>query len=85
MEVKDLSGRTHSLRLRPYRTEDNKIEGVVMVLVDQDLLRLPDVLGDPRPPACAGTDEAKRGAARLQRRVAGGAGAGTLPSVARAA
>ncbi len=47
IEVKDLSGRTHSLRIRPYRTEDNKIEGVVMVLLDQELLRLPaDVLGD---------------------------------------
>jgi signal transduction histidine kinase len=47
MDVKDLGGRTHSLRIRPYRTEDNKIDGVVMVLVDQDLLRIPDVLGDP--------------------------------------
>ena len=47
MEVKDLGGRTHSLRIRPYRTEDNKIEGVVMVLVDQELLRIPEVLGDP--------------------------------------
>jgi two-component system CheB/CheR fusion protein len=47
LEVNDLSGRTHSLRLRPYRTEDNKIDGVVMVLVDQDLLRIPsDVLSD---------------------------------------
>jgi two-component system CheB/CheR fusion protein len=47
MEVKDLSGRVHSLRLRPYRTEDNKIDGVVMVLVDQELLQIPtDVLGD---------------------------------------
>jgi two-component system, chemotaxis family, CheB/CheR fusion protein len=47
MDVKDLSGRTHSLRLRPYRTEDNKIDGVVMVLVDQELLRIPtDVLSD---------------------------------------
>jgi two-component system CheB/CheR fusion protein len=47
MDVKDLSGRTHSLRIRPYRTEDNKIDGVVMVLVDQELLGIPDVLGDP--------------------------------------
>ncbi len=48
LEVKDLSGRSHSLRLRPYRTEDNKIDGVVMVLVDLDLLRMtPDVMLDP--------------------------------------
>src|SRR5580704_12055871 len=48
MDVKDLSGRIHSLRIRPYRTEDNKIDGVVMVLVDQELLSIPtDVLGDP--------------------------------------
>ncbi|HEV8038483.1 MAG TPA: chemotaxis protein CheB [Bryobacteraceae bacterium] len=48
MDVKDLSGRTHSLRIRPYRTEDNKIEGVVMVLLDQELLSIPvDVLADP--------------------------------------
>jgi two-component system CheB/CheR fusion protein len=47
LEVKDLSGRSHSLRIRPYRTEDNKIEGVVMVLVDRELLGVPpEVLGD---------------------------------------
>ena len=47
LEVKDLSGRSHSLRIRPYRTEDNKIEGVVMVLVDRDLLGVPpEVLAD---------------------------------------
>jgi two-component system CheB/CheR fusion protein len=46
MEVQDLSGHTHSLRVRPYRTEDNKIDGVVMVLVDQELLRIPDGLDD---------------------------------------
>lgn len=33
-EVKDLSGRAYSLRIRPYRTEDNKIDGAVIVLVD---------------------------------------------------
>ncbi len=40
LDVKDLNGRTHSLRIRPYRTEDNKIDGVVMVLVDLDMLRI---------------------------------------------
>ena len=36
MEVKDLNGRPFSLRIRPYRTEDNKIDGAVIVLVDLD-------------------------------------------------
>jgi len=36
MEVRDLSGRPYSLRIRPYRTEDNKIDGAVLVLVDLD-------------------------------------------------
>jgi signal transduction histidine kinase len=36
MEVRDWNGRRYSLRVRPYRTEDNKIDGVVMVLVDLD-------------------------------------------------
>jgi two-component system CheB/CheR fusion protein len=35
-ELKDFNGRRYSLRVRPYRTEDNKIDGVVMVLVDLD-------------------------------------------------
>ncbi len=52
LEVKDLSGHSHSLRIRPYRTEDNRIEGVVMVLLDQDLLRLTTEALDP---AAAGT------------------------------
>jgi two-component system CheB/CheR fusion protein len=40
LEVKDFSGRSYSLRIRPYRTEDNKIDGVVMVLVDIDPVRI---------------------------------------------
>ena len=40
LEVKDFSGRSYSLRIRPYRTEDNKIDGVVMVLVDIDPARI---------------------------------------------
>jgi signal transduction histidine kinase len=39
-EVKDLSGRLYSLRIRPYRTEDNKIDGAVIVLVDLDPARV---------------------------------------------
>ncbi len=32
--VRDRSGRWYSLRLRPYRTAENRIEGVVLLLVD---------------------------------------------------
>jgi two-component system CheB/CheR fusion protein len=34
MEVQDRDGRWYSLRVRPYRTTENKIEGAVMVLID---------------------------------------------------
>ncbi|HWY48334.1 MAG TPA: chemotaxis protein CheB [Bryobacteraceae bacterium] len=34
MDVTDEDGRRYSLRIRPFRTEDNKIDGVVMVFVD---------------------------------------------------
>ncbi len=40
IDVKDLSGRSYSLRMRPYRTEDDKIDGVVIVLMDIDPERL---------------------------------------------
>ena len=33
-EVQDRNGRWYSLRLRPYRTMENKIEGAVLLLVD---------------------------------------------------
>lgn len=33
-EVKDLEGRWHSLNVLPYRTQDNKIDGVVLALMD---------------------------------------------------
>jgi two-component system CheB/CheR fusion protein len=39
MEVQDRSGAWFSLRVRPYRTEDNKIDGAVMVLYDVDQLK----------------------------------------------
>ena len=35
-EVEDVNGRWYSMRIRPYRTIDNKIDGVVMVLLDLD-------------------------------------------------
>ena len=38
-EVRDKLGRWFSLRLRPYKTVDNKLDGVVVMLVDIDALR----------------------------------------------
>ena len=38
-EVQDVSGRWYSLRIRPYRTEEHKIEGAVLILVDIDPLK----------------------------------------------
>src|SRR5581483_10653976 len=44
-EIKDKSGRWFLLRLRPYKTLENKIDGVVIVLIDVDALkRSQDVL-----------------------------------------
>jgi two-component system CheB/CheR fusion protein len=39
LEVQDRAGRWHLLRARPYRTADNKIDGVVVVLVEIDQIR----------------------------------------------
>src|SRR5262249_45898694 len=39
MDVQDKKGRWYSLRLRPYKTLDNKIEGAVLMLVDIDPLK----------------------------------------------
>jgi len=39
LDVRDKNGRWCSLRLRPYKTLENKIDGVVLVLVDVDLLK----------------------------------------------
>ena len=38
-EVRDKGGRWHSLRVRPYLTLDNKVDGAVLVLVDIDALK----------------------------------------------
>ena len=38
-EVQDRDGRWHSLRIRPYRTSENKIEGAVLVLLDIDEIK----------------------------------------------
>jgi two-component system, chemotaxis family, CheB/CheR fusion protein len=39
LEVQDSDGHWYLLRVRPYRTTDNKIDGVVMLLLDIDQLR----------------------------------------------
>ena len=39
LEVQDREGRWHLLRVRPYRTAENKIEGLVVILVDIDQSR----------------------------------------------
>ena len=39
VEVQDREGRWHSLRIRPYRTLENKIDGVILALVDIDTVR----------------------------------------------
>lgn len=39
LDVQDRSGRWYLLRLRPYRTSENKIEGVVLLLLDIDQMR----------------------------------------------
>jgi len=38
-EVQDRKGRWHSLRIRPYKTLENKIDGAVMMVIDVDTLR----------------------------------------------
>jgi PAS domain S-box-containing protein len=38
-DVRDKHGRWYSLRLRPYKTLDNKIDGVVVMLVDVDAMK----------------------------------------------
>jgi len=38
-EVQDASGRWLSVRIRPYRTADNRIDGAVLTLLDVDALR----------------------------------------------
>ncbi|MBF8299931.1 MAG: signal transduction histidine kinase, partial [Acidobacteria bacterium] len=38
-DVRDRHGHWYSLRLRPYRTLDNKIDGVVVMLVDVDAMK----------------------------------------------
>ena len=39
LDVRDPRGRWYSLRLRPYRTPDHRIDGVVVMLIDIDTLK----------------------------------------------
>ncbi len=39
LELQDLEKRWHLLRIRPYRTADNRIEGAVLTLIDIDQIR----------------------------------------------
>ena len=39
LEVKDKENRWYSVRIRPYRTIDNKIDGVVIALIDIDIIK----------------------------------------------
>ncbi len=39
LEVHDRNGRNYLLRIRPYKTADNKIDGAVLVLIDIDQLK----------------------------------------------
>lgn len=38
-EVQDKSGHWHSLRIRPYRNSDNGIDGVIVILLDTDVIQ----------------------------------------------
>ena len=39
LEVQTLGGHWYNLRIRPYRTTENKIDGIVLVLIDIDVLK----------------------------------------------
>ena len=46
LEMQDLEGRWHLLRVRPYRTADNRIEGAVLALIDIDQIRRAQIRAD---------------------------------------
>ena len=48
-EVADPDGRCHLVRIRPYRTEDHKIEGAVIALFDVTALKASQRREDERP------------------------------------
>ncbi|MHC5612279.1 MAG: ATP-binding protein [Nostoc sp.] len=39
LEIQTLGGHWYNLRIRPYRTTENKIDGIVLVLIDIDVLK----------------------------------------------
>ena len=46
LQLQDLEGRWHLLRVRPYRTADNRIEGAVLTLIDIDQIRQEQIRAD---------------------------------------
>ena len=46
LQMQDLEGRWHLLRVRPYRTADNRIEGAVLTLIDIDQIRQEQIRAD---------------------------------------
>ena len=46
LELQDLEGRWYLLRIRPYRTADNRIEGAVLTLIDIDQIRRAQIKAD---------------------------------------
>jgi two-component system, chemotaxis family, CheB/CheR fusion protein len=51
-EGRDLEGRVYSVRIRPYRTHENRIDGAVILLIDTEELRrtleaMVDVVAQP--------------------------------------
>ena len=46
LELQDREGRWHLLRVRPYRTADNRIEGAVLALIDIDQIRRAQIEAD---------------------------------------
>jgi two-component system CheB/CheR fusion protein len=39
-ELQDRKGRWHQLRIRPYKTQDHKLDGAVVTLVDIDQFKV---------------------------------------------
>jgi two-component system, chemotaxis family, CheB/CheR fusion protein len=47
-KVRDMEGRDYSLRVRPYRTTDNKIDGAMITLVDLEGRKKSDAVKTPK-------------------------------------
>jgi len=50
LDLRDQEGHSYALRIRPYKTTENKIEGAVLVFVDNDPIRR-SIVGVPEVPA----------------------------------